>query len=344
MSALGDIGFSSPGSFARIMSLYTGGSLANKQSRPKTQTMREAINLNEGLKLGSLDDSAVVAKLQSSTWDDIVSTEQNTAQLNEVRFNDDLRPIPFVLRTKRSKRCPICRHIISKPEAKVGNPRFRIRLVAASYIPSISIKPLKASPPAPSTMVPPTPKFNSPADTLLQPLVPVQYILTFKNPIFETVKVTLATQSTTPGRFASKVTVLCPQFEIDANTDMWDDALKVDNKEKRRRKGEEGGLHQVVAGKPWDRGRNWVSIVLEVIPSTLRLDTLELMAKGNETTDTSSLKEDEDVLEIPMFVRLEWEADAQHDVGTGPGKEKDAREKRELAYWCVLGIGRISQD
>ena len=46
-----------------------------------------------------------------------------------------------------------------------------------------------------------------------------------------------------------------------------------------------------------------------------------------------------------MFVRLEWEGEASNDqVGTGAGKEKDAREKKELAYWCALGIGRISQE
>ncbi len=37
---------------------------------------------------------------------------------------------------------------------------------------------------------------------------------------------TLGAPSKTPGRFASKVTVLCPDFEIDANTDVWDEALR----------------------------------------------------------------------------------------------------------------------
>jgi dynactin-4 len=47
-----------------------------------------------------------------------------------------------------------------------------------------------------------------------------------------------------------------------------------------------------------------------------------------------------------MFVRIEWEAEAGNDeVGAAPGsKDKDVKEKRELAYWCVLGIGRISQE
>ncbi|KAG7152652.1 hypothetical protein HYQ46_011331 [Verticillium longisporum] len=65
-----------------------------------------------------------------------------------------------------------------------------------------------------------------PQELWLAPLKPAQYLLMFKNPIFEAVKVTLATPAKTPGRFSSTVTVLCPQFEIDANTDMWDDALK----------------------------------------------------------------------------------------------------------------------
>jgi dynactin 4 len=41
---------------------------------------------------------------------------------------------------------------------------------------------------------------------------------------------------------------------------------------------------------------------------------------------------------------MEWEAEGQPEVGTAPGKDKETREKRELAYWCVLGVGRISHE
>jgi dynactin-4 len=176
--------------------------------------------------------------------------------------------------------------------------------------------------------------------------------LTFTNPIFESVKVTLATAATTPGRFASKVTILCPQFDIDANTDVWDEALKdggASDQRRRRRDDAQGqGGHQAEAGKIWERGRNWVSIVVEVIPASLRLDTLKLI-NPEAALDTSPLRDDEDILEIPMFVRVEWEVDAVgDDVGATPApsgaKDKEAKEKRELAYWSVLGIGRISQE
>ncbi|OBR14444.1 Dynactin p62 family protein [Colletotrichum higginsianum IMI 349063] len=336
LSSLGDLGLNSPGSLSRIMSLYTGNNFGPKQARGKVQIMREAESPSEGLKTTDLDETEAIEKLRHTHSDDTTTLAQNSQQPDPVRFRDELRPIPYLLRTKRSKRCPICRHIISKPEAKISNTRFRIRLVAGSYIPTITIRPLNSEVQnIPSTARPPIPQ-----ELWLTPLKPVQYLLTFKNPIFETVKVSLATPSNTPGRFASTVTVLCPQFEIDANTDMWDDALK-DDGEKERRRGEEGGMQQAEVGKIYDRGRNWVSIVLEVVPASLE--------RGNEAAaaaaggDGDELREDEEVLEIPMFVRIEWETEAQGDGGTTTNRDKEAREKRELAYWCVLGVGRINQ-
>ena len=331
------IGISSPAALSRIMSIYTGRGHPGKMQQGPSDIMREALNTEEGLKAAQLDESSAVKKMMQAGWDETASREQRSLQQDAVQFQDELRPVPYLLRTKRSKRCSICRHIISKPENKVTSTRFKIRLVAKSYIPTITIRTLHPT-------APPVPVTSRPAvaeEELMKPLKPYQYILTFQNPLFEKIKVTLAAPNTTPGRFSSKVTVLCPQFEVDANTDMWDDALKDDGREKKR-KGEEAG-GQGEAGKIWERGRNWVSIVLEVVPASLRTEHLDLTAQ-NGPVDKSPLKEDEDILEIPMFVRMEWEADAQHEVGTAPGKDKDAKEKRELAYWCVLGVGQISQE
>lgn len=343
LSSLGDLGFSSPSSLSRIMSIYTGGSFHDKKARSRVRAIREALDKDEGLQLADLDESAAIDKLQEEGYDGTASTDQLVEQAPNLgeehlhgrsRFTSELRPIPYLLRTKRSKRCPVCRHIISKPEAKVQTTRFRIRLVAGSYIPSIAIRPLSLSTStgssSTSSAVPGAP---------LEPLKPVHFLLTFKNPIFETVRVTLGAPARTPGRFASKVTVLCPVFEIDANTDVWDEALKESDRDRRRRKGDEGngngnGLNQIEVGKIWERGRNWVSIVVEVVPASLRLD------QGQPP-----LLEDEDVLEIPMFVRVEWEAEPGGDeVGSVTNRDKEAKEKRELAYWCVLGLGRIRKS
>lgn len=331
------------------MNLYSGNAGSGSALKPKAKTavMREADSANEGFRAASLDESALLSQLRREGWSGTVTNEQTRAQVEEgARFGTDLWPIPYLLRTKRSKRCPVCRHIISKPESKVSNTRWRIRLVANNNIPSITIKPL--SPPHSSSS---THTYSHPAG-LLKPLQPTQFLLTFKNPIFDEIKVTLATPAMTPGRFASKVTVLCPQFTIDANTDTdmyLDDVLKDGEKDRAggRRRGDEG-THQAEAGKIWERGRNWVSIVVEVIPASLKVGEPSLLRKESDPElDLSPLKEDEDVLEIPMFVRLEWEGDVSQDqvgMGSTAGKEKDTREKRELAYWCAIGIGRISQE
>ncbi|KAL2194727.1 dynactin subunit 4 [Corynascus similis CBS 632.67] len=357
LAALGDLGFSSPTSLSRIMSIYTGGSLQDRKAKSRLGAMREALKPDEGLQLAHLDESAAIETLRSEGHDGTASTTQLVDQppnLGEEhlhgrsRFISELRPIPYLLRTKRSKRCPVCRHIISKPEAKVQTTRFRIRLVAGSYIPSIAIRPLSLSTTAGGG--------GSSASgatlpgALLEPLKPAHFLLTFKNPIFETIKVTLGAPAETPGRFASKVTVLCPVFEVDANTDVWDEALREGGaaggagsgggeKGKRRRgRYDEGSQanngNQLEVGKIWERGRNWVSIVVEVVPASLRLE------QGD-----APLREDEDVLEMPLFVHVEWEGEAGGDdvLESVAAKDKggEAREKRELAYWCVLGLGRI---
>lgn len=182
---------------------------------------------------------------------------------------------------------------------------------------------------------------------------PTQFLLTFKNPLFDSVKVTLGTPAKTPGRFASKVTVLCPQFEVGANTDAWEEALREGGNrgsthEKRRTKAEASeGQNQAEAGKVWERGRNWVSVVVEVVPASLNISAPGFIRIAEMEADDGQLREDEDVLEIPVFVRVEWETDTAHDEGAGLAalnKDKEVREKRELAYWCVLGVGRIARD
>lgn len=334
-----DYGYGSPGALARIMGLYTGGSYADKKSKSKTSLMREAYDSSEGLHLPP-NEVNIIRKMQLDGWDGITSQEQRSNQPGSPRFVSGLRPVPYLLRTKRSKRCKICRHILSKPEAKVQTARYRLRLVALNYIPTMVVKPLSTLSQLPGVAPPP-----------LMPMKPTQFLLTMRNPLYDPVKVTLATPSHTPGRFSSKITILCPQFEIGANGDVWDEALQDSGeKEKRRTMREIGeGQGQAEAGKVWEKGRNWVSVVFEVVPASLSLaagmSTLKKASEGEGTAnDEIDLEEDEDLLEIPVFVRLEWESDpAADEAGTGAAKDKVAKEKKELAYWVVLGVGRIAQ-
>ena len=120
---------------------------------------------------------------------------------------------------------------------------------------------------------------------------------------------------------------------------MWDEALDAGQKSAHDGTGGGGGkggdedgegkpLREAEAGKVWERGRNWTSVVLEVVCQDVRAGEGE---KGGE---------DDDVLEIPVFVRVEYEVEVAGEEGVMGDKER--MEKRELAYWCVLGVGRVA--
>lgn len=105
------------------------------------------------------------------------------------------------------------------------------------------------------------------------------------------------------------------------------------------------------AGKVWAKGYNWTIVVLEVVCARIGEGAKD--RKGRIPGDWEAGKtgeaeeeeagEDDDVLEIPVFVRVEFEVDvAGDDAGAREGKEM--REKRELNYWCVLGVGRIAKS
>lgn len=126
----------------------------------------------------------------------------------------------------------------------------------------------------------------------------------------------------------NRVTILCPDFEVGANTDIWDDALSSFPSAKRGSLVPDGPP-QIEAGKVWDKGRNWTSVAVEIVPGFL--DAAE------------GLEEDDDVLEIPIFVRIEYEAEVGADErGLGDSRgSRGEKEKREEAFWTVVGLGRI---
>ena len=321
----GGFNYSSPSSLARIMSLYTGRSFGRKDTG-KSRLMRESADASEGLKITdpTCDDEAI-RKLRTEGWTETASVAQQAEQRHVSMFTDELRPMGPLLRTKRSKRCRACRHLLVRPEQKVQSTRFRIRLVALNYILTISLKPLQ---PSPSTGLP---LIDLKA---IPPLRPSQFLLTLKNPLFDAVKVTLATPVQTSGRYSHKVTILCPDFDIGSNVDQWDEALG-DEKSRRSSKlfsiskveyaGGDGG-RVAEAGKVWEKGRNWTTVVVEVVCSNI--------------AESQDLEEDEDLLEIPIFVRMEWEADLERE---GNDEAKSEKEKRELAYWTVVGVGKVGK-
>ena len=332
----------SPSQLSRLVTMYAGVGNYGKKSKPKGNPYREAYGREEGMEpFTSSSEVSAVTNMQQRGWDEISSMAQKkcqTVSAQPPRFVNDLRPIPVTLHTKRSKRCRQCKHILVKPDPKSTNIRFRMRLVAVNYMPSVKLSPLPQASPS-----------SLPDLDALRPLQPVQFLLTLKNPMFDAVRVTLATPAQTPGRVKSKVTVLCPQFELGANSEVWDELLKTDVPRRGHSTVDStSGEKLAEAGKVWEKGRNFATVVVEVVPGSIESAVNPLgtaltpsgAADGKATID--ELDTDEDLLEIPIFVRCEWETDVAADATTSvPDKER--KEKRELAYWMVLGVGKIAR-
>ncbi|RMZ77520.1 hypothetical protein DV737_g4346, partial [Chaetothyriales sp. CBS 132003] len=263
--------YSSPSSLARIMNLYSsvGAGGGMKKNGTKPSVMREVQTRSEGLQ----------------PWSDLVSSEQqqqlprdyiDTPSLSQLqtqhpsslgnpvaRSVSDLRPMPALLRTKRSKRCAACSHILARPEFKPTSTRYRIRLLALNYIPFVTLRPVPVSGGVQQQQGP------DGGDVLLEPGKASQWILTMRNPLYENVNVTLGAEAMTPGRHRHRVTILCPEFEVGKSGDVWDDALGLGgggrggSEEATPKRGAAAG--EGIAGKVYDKGRNWVSVVLEIV-------------------------------------------------------------------------------
>ena len=350
--------YNSPANLVRIMSLYGGLSYnALKKSREKPQPMREALRQSEGLATFTPTeaDADIIHRMQTLGWDATSTTDQRLSapSNNNAALTSELWPAATQLRTRRAKRCKTCRRIIARPDQKVGSMRYKIRLLAMNYIPRLSIRLLH-----PTTALT-NPAFNLrsdiPEQEKLQPLQTKQYVLTIRNPIFETVKVTLATPGTTPGKVASRVTILCPSFTVGPAGDVWDEALSASTQSASdggRRAAmasltgsSETSDRQPEAGKVWEKTRNSVSVIVEIIPGSLKPPP-SIVPKTEQELASEELGEDDDVLEVPVYVRAEWEAEVKPGESAQSKKEANVelgeRVKKEIGYWVVLGIGRIA--
>ncbi|TKX18765.1 putative dynactin p62 family protein [Elsinoe australis] len=410
-----DASYSSPSNLARIMQLYGGLSASSlKKAREKPQPMREALTQPEGLTLISSDKSSI------SQIRDSPSTIPSESHLHIHPWNSSatstssLWPVPTLLTARRSKRCRTCRHILIRHDDRkptstshsststsssiATSLKYKIRLLAQAFIPRLTLRAFSpstsASNPVPrasfalTTTALTTLRDSDGGVGALRPGAKKEYLLVVQNPLFETVRINLATPGVTPGKAQSRVTVLCPSFEVGADGDVWDAALSDSTASGGRERGAGGagsrsggkellggmgmmgqrdkdGEERVPeAGKVWERGRNWVGVVVEVVPGQLpgqgrggpMVPGSESAAEGKGRKEEDGEEDydaylkrtrvekmdrtiNDDVLEIPVFVRAEWDVDVAGEEGAVV--PKGAKEKREVAFWCVLGAGRI---
>ncbi|GAA5848019.1 hypothetical protein JCM9279_007416 [Rhodotorula babjevae] len=135
-SAHGGDASTAPDELEPYKSLYPargGGPGSEKENR----RARAASDKGKGVDRGG---ELVQAMRGMIDMEQVVSLDKRwTAGWNAPMLSSDLRPVRTPLQAKLSKRCPVCAHILIKPEQKALSTRFKIKLVAANYLPSISV-------------------------------------------------------------------------------------------------------------------------------------------------------------------------------------------------------------
>ncbi|KAJ1981990.1 hypothetical protein H4R35_000487 [Dimargaris xerosporica] len=148
------------------------------------------------------DDPAIVSELmalQSSDAISCLSQRQRQLQTPTYALAQHL-PQRVGLRSKRAKRCRECRHILIKPEQKAQATRFKIKLVAMNFIPTITI-------------------VRNPTVYKVGRTHP--FVLRFTNPQYRETRMSLAVPVTYPNKTAT-ITALAPTFKVGAFNDIWE--------------------------------------------------------------------------------------------------------------------------
>lgn len=105
-------------------------------------------------------------------------------------MSSDLRPLRIPLQSKKTKRCGACKHILIKPEQKAQSVRYKIKLVAANYLPAINVS-------LPHLKRPPT-QHQRQENLGLQAGSTYPFHLVFTNPLYDPIQVRLSVQRQHP--------------------------------------------------------------------------------------------------------------------------------------------------
>ncbi|KAJ8098760.1 dynactin subunit 4 [Lipomyces tetrasporus] len=322
--------------------LGRAGGVSNQKTREHAEKEKERC-------VSYIDEKAEIEEVTRMRG---MTSLDETPTLSQQRANpfvrpttsSDLLPLPTRLRTRRAKRCRACRHILVRPDvssrkvstsssasgsaagsASTVATAFRINLLSKNYIPTLRLTYLPVTSPAPS---------SSPYQAGFIPHITYSFALTLFNPLYEPIKVTLASPPRTP-KHGHSITFLTPSFEIGANIeDDWDlqaitslrrkfADLKISSTSNISASSESarGGPNLGIL----DRGRNWTSVIFEIVPANERSSEIE----------------------VPLFVSFAYEAEVEKDFGSGgrSGESGDSglfdKQQREVAFWSVLKIGRV---
>ncbi|KAA8898436.1 hypothetical protein TRICI_006565 [Trichomonascus ciferrii] len=189
--------------------------------------------------------------------------EIQTQELDSDNDEDDntkkLIPVRRRLRTKRAKRCMGCRQMLVRPESKPTSIGFKVRQLAMNHLPSLAVT-------SHSTESYPSILTNGALYT---------FRLTVSNIITTPIKVTLATLPLDSENHPHKVTIISPTFDLGPAPELWDEASLVRGvpsssivrETNTTKKVFMEGDRESGTGGIYERGKNWVTVLMEIVPS-----------------------------------------------------------------------------
>ena len=180
--------------------------------------------------------------------------------------------------------------------------------------------------------VPSTPTLSAkPASHILTPGTTHSFILTVTNPLYDPIRLTLSTPTTTPGPRAHGTTILRPEFTVGANADIWNDDEDVVSPGDKDKRHSRFGI--------FEAKRNMISIFMEVIPA---------IPSNEDGSVKEGTRTEEVPVEIPIFVKMVYQTeDVEKDdtltlVSQVMDEEKGkGKVEREIGYWVVIRVGSI---
>ncbi|GAA5860096.1 hypothetical protein JCM1840_001882 [Sporobolomyces johnsonii] len=309
------------------------------------------------------DAEMVKAMREMKDVEEIASLDKRwTTSWRQPLLSRDLKPLRTPLQAKRSKRCPVCKHILIKPEQKSTSTRYKIKLVAANYLPSVTLyrRPpasigsrlsaiaagtasgLRRTPRTAAGRSGNDPSFAAAEEEPLRPGRTYTFELSFTNPLYEPIHVRLAVarpgankvleegQPAPPPPFA--VNLPSPSFPISAYAEDWE--YEDDEEAILREEGGDDDEAGDVGASPKKKSRRGAPGIVE--------------RRMNRTTVAMDVAIGRDVvgpLRANMLVTYVYQSD-EGGVPPSPSKSpqkggnKDSGVKT-FSFWTLLPLGTV---
>ncbi|KAH8109297.1 dynactin p62 family-domain-containing protein [Phellopilus nigrolimitatus] len=312
---------------------------------------RVEISGSSGLGAGGDGDAEMMRHLELPA--EVSRLEQRwTSSWAESPQARELRPIRIPLHSRLTKRCPACRHILIKPEQKAQSVRYKIKLVAANYLPAINVD-LPSSQPTSATRRVSIAQRDDDGGVGKAPMMAGKtypFQLSMTNPLYDPIQVRLAVQRQQlpavsesadesggtvdkPRRPPFGVTLPSSSFSVAAFAEAWE----YEDDEEMFGVDDEDALATVGASPTKDRAVRGKAKTVGVLEKKANMTVV-----GGEVLIGREGRGD---VKFNMLVSYTYRSDEPQDDGEGEVKTRSATktvpETKTFSFYTVVNLGTI---